>query len=406
MSARIAKFVLGAGAGISALLACTHASIAKIGSCTEPVTFGTTISATGPFSVNADRWVRMTEIFAEEINQRGGVKLSGCDGKSVPLKFVIYDDQSTPATAVSLHEKLVTVDNVDVLVGPDWTPIGFPVSPIPDKHKVPTVLGNVSALQIFQRGFKYIFGAPTPSVFVWSHRYFDILAKQPNPPKSIFFAIHDNLFTKDVVASAEKKAQEIGMKVVGTEMYPGDNKDFSSIILRMKAANPDIVYISSFDGPALPLIQQMRQLRVTAKNVHSVYNTGKMIKAIGKNMEGITGVMQWHPTLTTPYSDLVKIVLEKSDVDWADYLWTVGRLSSYFVMIQAVEKAGVVDREKIRDALATTRFQSPVGDIDFDDHGYALMAGYPTQVQDGKIVAIGPEDQVPGRIQYPTPAWQ
>jgi ABC-type branched-subunit amino acid transport system substrate-binding protein len=75
-------------------------------------------------------------------------------------------------------------------------------------------------------------------------------------------------------------------------------------------------------------------------------------------------------------------------------------------MIQAVEKAGVVDREKIRDALATTRFQSPVGDIDFDDHGYALMAGYPTQVQDGKIVAIGPEDQVPGRIQYPTPAWQ
>ena len=43
--------------------------------------------------------------------------VSRCDGKSVPLKFVIYDDQSTPATAVSLHEKLVTVDQVDVLVG-------------------------------------------------------------------------------------------------------------------------------------------------------------------------------------------------------------------------------------------------------------------------------------------------
>jgi ABC-type branched-subunit amino acid transport system substrate-binding protein len=293
----------------------------------------------------------MTEIFAEEINKRGGIKLSGCDGKSVPLQFVIYDDQSTPATAVSLHEKLVTVDQVDVLVGPDWTPIGFPVSPIPDKHKIPTVLGNVSALQIFQRGFKYIFGAPTPSVYVWSHPYFDLLAKRPNPPKSIFFAVQDNLFTKDVVTSAQKKAAEVGMKVVGNEVYPTDNKDFSSIILRMKAASPDIIYISSFDAPALPLIQQMRQLRVTAKNVHSVYNTGKMIKAIGKSMEGITGVMQWHPALNTPYSDLVRVVLERSDVDWADYLFTVGRLSSYFVMIQAVEKAGVVDREKIREAL-------------------------------------------------------
>ena len=131
-----------------------------------------------------------------------------------------------------------------------------------------------------------------------------------------------------------------------------------------------------------------------------------MIKAIGKNMEGITGVMQWHPTLTTPYSDLVKVVHERADVDWADYLFTVGRLSSYLVMIQAVEKAGVVDREKIRDALASTTFKSPVGDIKFDERGYSLMAAFPTQIQDGKIVAIGPEDQVSGRIQYPTAAWQ
>lgn len=399
-------FKLTFAAGCFTVLIGTSATIAKEGSCTEPVVFGTTISATGTFSVNADRWVKMTEIFAEEINKRGGIKLSGCDGKSVPLKFVVYDDQSTPATAVSLHEKLITVDQVDVLVGPDWTPIGFPVSPIPDKHKVPAVMANVSALQIFQRGFKYVFGAPTPSVLVWSHRYFDLLAKQPTPPKSIFFAVQDNLFTKDVVTSATKKAQDIGMTVVGNEVYPADTKDFSSIILRMKAASPDVVYISSFDAPALPLIQQMRQLKVSAKSVHSVYNTGKMIKAIGANMEGITGVLQWHPTLSTPYSDLVKVVLEKSDVDWGDYLFTVGRLSSYIVMIQAVEKAGVVDREKIRDALAGTTFKSPVGDIKFDERGYALMNGFPTQIQNGKIVAVGPEDLVPGRLQYPSPAWQ
>ena len=146
MRARFSHLVFGATCIAVALTGADTAS-AKVGSCTEPVTFGTTISATGPFSVNADRWVKMTEIFAEEVNKRGGIKLAGCDGKSVPLKFVIYDDQSTPATAVSLHEKLVTVDQVDVLVGPDWTPIGFPVSPIPDKHKIPIVMANVSALQ-------------------------------------------------------------------------------------------------------------------------------------------------------------------------------------------------------------------------------------------------------------------
>ena len=60
-------------------------------------------------------------------------------------------------------------------------------------------------------------------------------------------------------------------------------------------------------------------------------------------------------------------------------------------MIQAVEKAGVVDREKIRDALRRADVQVPVGDIKFGENGYAVMAGIPTQIQDGKIVAIGPK---------------
>jgi branched-chain amino acid transport system substrate-binding protein len=405
MRARILRLLVSP-ACLVALAGTTDVVSAKQGSCADPILLGTTISATGAFSPNADRWVKLTQVFEEEVNKKGGLKLSGCGGKALPVKFVVYDDQSTPATAVSLFEKLATSDEVDVLVGPDWTPIGFPVSPIPDKHKIPDVLANVSALQIFQRGFKYIFGAPTPSVFVWSHRYFDILAKQPTPPKSIYFVVQDNLFTKDVVASASKKAEETGIKVVGNELFPVDTKDFSSIILRMKAASPDIVYIASFDAPAIPLISQMRQMRVNTKNVHSVYCTGKMVKALGNGMEEITGVMQWLPSLNTPYSDLVRDVLEKSEVDWADYLFVVGRLQSYLVMMQAIERAGVVDREKIRQVLAADTFKSPMGDIKFGENGYAQMQAFPTQVQNGKIVAIGPEDQVPGRLKYPSPSWQ
>jgi branched-chain amino acid transport system substrate-binding protein len=405
MRARILRLLVSP-ACLVALAGATDVASAKQGSCTDPILLGTTISATGAFSPNADRWVKLTQVFEEEVNKKGGLKLSGCGGKALPVKFVVYDDQSTPATALSLFEKLATSDEVDVLVGPDWTPIGFPVSPIPDKHKIPDVLANVSALQIFQRGFKYIFGAPTPSVFVWSHRYFDILAKQPTPPKSIYFVVQDNLFTKDVVASASKKAEETRMKVVGNELFPVDTKDFSSIILRIKAASPDIVYIASFDAPAIPLIGQTRQMRVNTKNVHSVYCTGKMVKALGNGMEDITGVMQWLPSLNTPYSDLVRDVLEKSEVDWADYLFVVGRLQSYLVMMQAIEKAGVVDREKIREVLAADTFKSPMGDIKFGENGYAQMQAFPTQVQNGKIVAIGPEDQVPGRLKYPSPSWQ
>ena len=81
---------------------------------------GTTISVTGINSSLAGRWDKMTEMFEREFNKTGGVFLSSCN-KKLPIKFVYYDDQSIAATAVSLYEKLATVDNVDLFVGPDWS---------------------------------------------------------------------------------------------------------------------------------------------------------------------------------------------------------------------------------------------------------------------------------------------
>ena len=67
----------------------------------------------------------MTEVFAGEINKSGGIAVKACN--KLPLQFVIYDDQSVPATAVQLYEKMATVDKVDFFVGPDWSSIGGPV---------------------------------------------------------------------------------------------------------------------------------------------------------------------------------------------------------------------------------------------------------------------------------------
>ena len=100
---------------LSAGLVSTHA-LAKLNSCNDPIVFGTTISETGVFSTLAEKWRRMTEVFAEEVNKDGGVMAKACN-KKIPIKFVIYDDQSVPATAVSLYERMATVDNVDFFVG-------------------------------------------------------------------------------------------------------------------------------------------------------------------------------------------------------------------------------------------------------------------------------------------------
>jgi ABC-type branched-subunit amino acid transport system substrate-binding protein len=402
---RIAK--AGAAVGLAVgLLTTAGPTAAKLGSCDEPITLGTTISSTGQYSTLAERWREMTEIFGDEINKGGGVMVRACN-KKLPVKFVIYDDQSIPTTAVTLYEKMASVDQVDFFVGPDWSAFGFPVPPIAEKHQIPMVMSNVAAPPIFQRGLKYMWGTPIPTVPNWDTRYFDMISKQNPKPQTFYFVTQDNPITKALTEYWSKKAEELGYKVLGSEVFSTQLKDFTPLILKMRAARPDIVYISSFDIPSAPLIQQMRQLKVKAMDVHHTILSGALSRQIGKDLEGVTGMLPWYPGVKGDYDAFAERVLERSKIDAFEYPYTMSRIAAYLIMVQAIEKAGEVDREKVRAALYKGTFKSPIGDIVFDEGGYAFKNGaFQMQMQNGKVVIVWPPDLATGKVVWPSPTWQ
>lgn len=379
---------------------------AKLGSCEDAVTLGTTISSTGRYSTLAERWREMTLIFAEEFNKDGGVFVKAC-GKKLPIEFVIYDDQSVPSLAVTLYEKLATVDKVDFFVGPDWSAMGFPVPPVAEKHKIPMVMANVAAPPIFKRGLKYMWGTPMPTVPNWSVRYFDLLAAQKPAPKTIYFITQDNPITKAISGFWVKEAQNRGFELLGHELFSQELKDFTSLVLKLRIAKPDIVYISSFDVPSVPLIQQMRRLRIKAKDVHHTILTGALQAQLGKDIEGMTGEIPWYPGVKGPYSEFAERVLDRAKIDMFYYWSTMSRFASYLIMVQAIEKAGAVDREAVKKALYKGTFKTPIGDVVFDETGYAYKNGAMTsQVQNGEVVVVAPANLATGEYQYPAPSWQ
>jgi branched-chain amino acid transport system substrate-binding protein len=379
---------------------------AKVGSCNDPIVLGTTISETGPFSTLTDNWRKMTEAFAEEINRDGGVMVSSCN-KKLPIKFVIYDDQSVPSTAVNLYERMATVDQVDFFVGPDWTSMGLPVPPVAERHGIPLVAANVATPAAYQRGLKYMWGTPYPIVPLWSLRYFDML-KTVNPkPKTIFFVTHDNPVMKAITEVWSKKAEEQGIKMVGSETFAADLKDFTAIILKIRQAKPDIVYISSFDNASVPLVQQIRQQRIRAMDVHHTMVTGSLAKQTGKDIEGMSGELPWYTGIKGDYSDLAERVLKKSGIDMFQTIFTMGRFTSYLVMVEAIEKAGAVDREKVRQALFKGKFKAPAGTVEFDETGFPITNGaFTLQIQDSKVVIVWPPENATGKLQWPSPGWK
>lgn len=396
----VAASVLGA----LALASVTAPAQAKLNSCEGPIVFGTTVSLTGPFSTLADRWGKMTEIFAEEFNKDGGVFVKSCN-KKLPIKIVIYDDQSVPAQAVSLYEKMATVDKVDLFLGPDWSSHGFPVSQIFEKYKTPSVMSNVATPKVYQRGFKYIHGIALHAG-TWSKNYFDLVVQQNPKPKTVFWAIHDNLVTKTVQKIFKGHSAKLGIKTIGEETFAGTTKDFSGIILKMKAARPDIIYIASFDAVSIALLQQMRQLKVKAKDVHHMMATGSLSRQA--NLEGVTGEVYWLEQFKGPYHELAIRVLEKAGINTFDYLWTGSRISAYLVMIQAIERAGVVDRQKIADALSEkgAMWKHLGGEFKFDAGGLSDIVAFAHQIQNGKPVIIAPPNLATGKIIWPSPSWQ
>jgi ABC-type branched-subunit amino acid transport system substrate-binding protein len=402
------RSVIGLCAGVTALINLSYISNAeaKIGSCEDPILLGTTISETGPFSTLTDRWRQMTEIFFEELNKDGGIFVKDCN-KKLPVKILFYDDQSNPSTAVSLFERMATVDNVDFFVGPDWTSLGLPVPTISEKHKIPLVAANVATPSAYQRGFKYMWGTPYPIVPLWSERYFDMLSKVDPKPKTIFFVTHDNPVMKGITDVWSAQAEKKGLKVVGREVFPSDTKDFSAIILKMRVAKPDVIYIASFDNVSGPLLQQMRQQRIRAMDVHHTMLTGALSRQVGKDIEGVTGELSWYPGIKGDHSEFVQRVLDRAKVDMFETIWTMGRIGAYLVMTQAIERAGSVDREKVREALFKGTFKAPPGDIVFDERGFPTTNGaFTVQIQNGKPVVVWPESVATGKLIWPSPSWQ
>lgn len=392
-----------AGAALAVVAAAPVA--AKLNSCDGPIVFGTTVSETGPFSTLADRWRKMTEVFAEEVNKAGGVMVKSCN-KKLPIQFVIYDDQSVPATALQLYEKMATVDKVDFFVGPDWSSLGGPVPPIADRYQIPMVMANVATPALYDRGLKYIWGTPFPVVPNWSTRYFDMISKVNPKPQSIYFVTHDNPVMKGITATWSKKAEEQGLKVLGNETFSPELKDFTALIAKVRAAKADIVYVSSYDNASVPLVQQMRQLRVRAMDVHHTMLTGALHRQVGKDIEGMTGELSWYPGIKGAYSELVETVMKRSDVTMFDYIWTLGRLTAYLTMIQGIEKAGVVDREKVREALFKSTVKSPAGDVSFDERGFPNTGAFTVQMQSGKVQVVWPPEVATGKLIWPSPSWQ
>jgi branched-chain amino acid transport system substrate-binding protein len=225
--------------------------------------------------------------------------------------------------------------------------------------------------------------------------------------KTIAIVNEDTLFTKSSAIGVADLAKKRGLQIVLQEAYPKGNTDFSALLTKIKAANPDVIAASTYFDDAVALTRQMKELNVNPK-MYGVTVGGDLPEfydLLKQNAEYIYGATQWEHTL--PYPGQKEFYAAyKAKFNREPAYHSAAGYAGCVTYLEAVKRAGTLDADKVREALLKLEMRTMFGDYKVDADGFQLahkMVMF--QWQDGKKVTVWPDDLANGKVRYPTPPW-
>jgi branched-chain amino acid transport system substrate-binding protein len=373
----------------------------------QDVTFGASVQLTGPVA-NTGRYYKDAYEFAiEKINAAGGVKV-GSQQRKIALKLL--DNQSDVNLSVRQYTQLLSQDKVNFLLGPFASNFVLADSSIAEKASVPMVQGGGASDEIYARGYKYIFGT-LPAASDYFGSTIEALGKLSPPPRTVALLYADDSFDVSVAKGTREILKKAGLQTVLDEKYSTNASDFSVLLSRIKSSNVDAVLVAGHETEVLNFIRQAKSLGVNPKFYSFTVGvpSADFRHALGKDANGASGMTAWLPSPSLKdkwFGDaeqFAKAYKAKFGYD-PDYHAAAG-VAAVEAFVNAIEAAGSLDANKVRDALAKTSFDSLYGHIAFNDKGQISLPQIMIQIQNDQVVEIYSGNKFEHKPVYPLPPW-
>jgi branched-chain amino acid transport system substrate-binding protein len=344
----------------------------------EPIKIGFSMELTGPFSVVGKTGLAAFQIWAEDVNAKGGLL-----GR--PVKLVYYDDQSNPANVPGIYEKLISVDNVDLLISSYGTNLVVPAMPVAIQHgRLFFGLFALAANDKFHypKYFSMLPFGPEP-VKTFAEGYFDLAAAQNPKPKTVAIVAADAEFQHKAAESARGHAKRTGMEIVYDRAYPPNTVDFSPIVRAIQAAKPDIVYMSSYPSDTVGILRSIGEIGLDAKMIGgglAGLQAAAVRTQLGDAANGVVNTDLWEPTPTMNFpgvADFLKkyqAVAAKEGIDLLGYFLPPFAYSELQVLEQAIDATKTLDNDKLVAYIHGHPFKTIEGDISFGPDGEWTVA--------------------------------
>jgi len=335
-----------------------------------PVRVGVLHPVTGFLAYSGNLARLGAKLAIDDINAAGGIRSLG----GARIEAHLGDAQSKPEVGASEVEKM-NEQGVSAIVGAYASAICLATTQAAAKYGIPHVVDVGVADQIVQRGLKntFRFGPGYKVTADAAIGYLDALNSQSGKPaKSVMIIHEESLFGTGTANLLAAQLPKLGFEVKEVIKHANPTRDFNNIVLRIKAANPDIVIPANYYNEYALLARTMKQQGVAPKAIFSVLggaaSSYKFVKEFSDIANGVIDVNHWFNP-----KDSRSFALKKRVDAMKDQFFTYEVFLNYqcvHLLADAIERARSAKREDILAALANSTWDKhfmPYGPTRFVD---------------------------------------
>jgi ABC-type branched-subunit amino acid transport system substrate-binding protein len=393
--------------------ACQKAAAPK-----NKIVIGFTASQTGKLNVEAIRQINGLNMWIEDVNKAGGIKLP--DGKAMQVEAKFYDDESNKDRVQELYTRLINNDKADFLISPYSSGLADAAAVIAQQNKRIMITAGASSDSTHYKGFNLVYMTYTPA-----SRYLigcvDLLGVLDTNAKKIAIIHEKDKFSTDSVVGLKKHAEGKGYQVVMFEGYDSGTTDFAPFINKIPAG-VDAVMGGGHFADTTTFTRQLYEKQLKTKMISLLVAPPEpKFGQLGDACICVTGASQWEPVAKyspeaakaegvawfgPSVADFVKEYKAKYKDEEPSY-HSAGGYAAGLILQEAIQKAGSIDTAKVQKALDAEDMYTFYGRIKFNTtpKAHGLQEGHQMIIiqwqkgQDGKPgkVAVWPEAAATGK---------
>jgi branched-chain amino acid transport system substrate-binding protein len=308
------------------------------------------------------------ELMTKQINDQGGIEIKG---KKYKIELSIEDSGAKPDQAAAIAQKLITQDNVNLIIGPNCSSNAMPASEIAEDNATVLITPwstNPKTTIDAKLGTpkKYIFRACFTDIFEGK-----VLAKfaAENLKAKKAAVLYD--IASDVLKSQAElfktSFEELGGKISAFETYTTGDKDFSAQFTKIKSTSPDIIFLPSYYTEVPLQVAQAHRLGIRIPFLGSdAWSTEELIKMCGDEVEGFFLCNHYSPNSKNPITEQFVSLYQKTYRQIPDDVAAL-TYDAFGLAVQALKDGQSLDKNIIRDSISKiTSFEGVTGKIGFD----------------------------------------